>query len=60
MFRREVIEGEQFIFVLGQSFRRFRIFRLVFLVEHRQCFLCFQAALDPPNIVQIGLDLNPA
>ena len=48
MFRQEVIEGEQVIFVLGQSFRRLRIFRLVFLVEHRQRFLCFQAALDPP------------
>lgn len=35
VFRREVIKGEQFVLVPDQPFRRFRVFHLVFLQEHR-------------------------
>jgi hypothetical protein len=39
-------------------FRYLWVFRLVFLVEHRQPFFRLQAALAPLNIVTINLNLS--
>lgn len=39
-------------------FRYLWVFRLVFLVEHRQSFFHLQAALAPLNIVKINLSLR--
>jgi hypothetical protein len=39
-------------------FRYLWVFRLVFLVEHRQSFFHLQAALAPLNIVKINLNLS--
>ena len=58
VFRREIIKGEQFVFVPGQPFRRLRVFCLVFFTEHRQRIFRRQTALGPPDIVQVGLDLG--